>query len=190
MKHIAIITLLFFVVCIYSFTSEEKAPMYYSFFKVADKGGCYTTKSYETFMMMDKIDYSLKQKIIQKKKEALIKDSETKVTVNSFTLNATDWIVIYKANYGKRECKTGNYISIKCLKISDESKIEEAIEKSLANSFVSETYVSHEILIREQPNNSIGQAPIIDKICKQIMDFLPQEDKKEFKKSTAIGVRG
>jgi len=176
-----------------SFDVKKNSPLHYTFFKLIDKGDCNSTKGYKTFIMPNRIDYSLKQKIIQKKKEALVKDDKTEVITNSFVLNETDWIIIYKAFYGKRYCKTGTFMAIRCLKVSDESNIDAVIKKSLEESFVSETYVSHLVLVKEQPNNSKSKASTLDKIVKQTLDFLPETDKKEFKREvrkTSDGVRG
>lgn len=52
------------------------------------------------------------------------------------------------------------------------------------------TYVSHRILVKEQPNK-INNPSLLEKLKKQSLDFLDDNEKREFKeKSTAIGVRG
>lgn len=93
----------------YAFTTVSSSNLNYTIFKVQDKTGCHTTLNYETFMMSDKLSYELKNKIINKKKEAL-KTEKTNVNTQSFSISPTDWIVIYEANYGKRTCKSGDYI--------------------------------------------------------------------------------
>ena len=178
--------------CSFSSDEHKKPDLSYTFFRIQDKGGCYTTQNFETFLMTDNLNYELKTKVIKKKVESLTTDSTTVYSEN-FTLNKTDWIVIYIANYGKRTCQSGDYTTIKCLKVSKESEIEEAIQKKLKGSFVSDSYVSHTILVKDQPNNSVSEASMLDVILKQLLDFLPEGEKKEFEKnvrSTATGVRG
>lgn len=175
----------------YSFSTIKTSSINYTFFRVMDKGGCYTHEGFETFMMPDRLNYDLKNKIIKKRKEAL-KTDRTTIFTDSFTLKPTDWIVIYEAEYKSIACKSGDKTSIKCIKVSDKSKIQEAVQKKLNGSILKDNYISHQIVLQEQPANvTVKEETIIKKIMNQMMDFLTNGEKKEFKqKSTAIGVRG
>lgn len=169
-------------------TEAQTTPkLHYTVFTTLSKKGCYTALEHKTFMMPNSIDYDLKMKIVNKKKDAL-KTDLIRVNSKSFTLAPLDWVVVVEINYGKIAC--GEYKSIKSFSVTNESEIQSKIDYYIETSAVSDPHIGYKILLKEQPNKPEKTA-MSNKILQQSLEFLDSEEKKEIKqKSTAIGVRG
>ncbi len=179
------------MICLTSFSrSTNQISFFVLVLKERTVGICTTDVGYKTLSMPYNVKYIVKEKILDVYKKKESSSLSNTLRIIELTLNPCDYVVIYKVTFKEEYCeKRDKYFAFST---SDESKKDELIAKKISPPLLKDKYQSHEIVEVIQPW-SPEEPGFIQQINYSIIKYLKENGEndleKEYKKSTAIGIR-
>lgn len=150
--------------------------------------------AFEYLVLPDNLSKETRSKIVDAKEERIESNDNVKVRSRRLKLEHNERVVIYRLDYENSEGRYSKYF-IESIEEGDEHYTRPAkyfVDQYLETSMSADNYKKHAIVYDQKPYVISGKpGNYWDTMKKQILEWIDDdEEKKEIKESTGVGVRG